>query len=595
MMANPRPILGTVAALLMLPLAHAQQPRDARAPAAGAATIAGVVVDDKEGRPLRRARVTLSGPEIEWARTVIAADDGSFAFDGLPPGGYAVTGAKDGYVSTALGASGFGRPGRRIYTDARDAGRLVLRLPRGSVITGTVMGPEGEPAPNVGVSILTSRFDRNRGERGYVNVQQPFATTDDRGVYRVFGLPAGTYLVAALPRVPGPSTQGDLQVLTQEEVRAALREVAATHAAPRPGMPAPPQRRGTPAPPRPSFNLAPVFYPGTTVQDRALPIVLGAGEVRTGVNLDLEYVSLATISGTLPVQPGVQMTVQIRSTAAAGQGVAMTTRPDDSGRFAFRRIPPGTYAIRARGLSTAARTGASPAEALFWGETHVSVNGEDFDGVSLALRESITISGDVRFESANGAPPLGMFRVGLNAFRADGAGGLPSLLIQEDRFSISGIVPGVYRFGSPPRGIRIPIGGWWMKSARIHGREALDTELDLQESARDAIVVFSDRASSVSGVVTGTDGTLARGFVVVFSNDARHWFFQSRRVAAVPLSEEGRYVIHNLPAGDYRVAVTDDLLPNEWFDPELLQGLRASAVPLSLVDDELKTFDLRQR
>jgi uncharacterized protein (DUF2141 family) len=585
-----------VALLVLLPFAHAQQPRDARAPSPATARIAGVVIDGKEGRPLRRARVTLSGAEIEWARTVIAGDDGSFAFEGLPPGGYTLMGAKDGYVPTAFGASVPGRPGRRVYTNTPDAGRVVVRLPRGSVITGTVLGPDGEPAPNVGVSVLVSRFDPNRGERGYASVRIPFATTDDRGEYRVFGLPAGTYLVAALPRAAGRSGQSDLQVLTQAEIREALMEVSATRAAPRPGIPAPPRRTAEVAAPRPSLDLAPVFFPGTTMQERALPIVLEAGEVRTGVNLDLEYVALATISGSVVVPPGVQTTVQIRSPTGASQSINMAARPDESGRFTFRRIPPGSYTISAGAFSAAPRTGANPAEALFWGETQVTVSGEDFEGVSLTLHESITISGDVRFESASHAPALGMFRIGLNAFRAGGAGGLPSLLIQGERFTLTGIVPGVYRFSLPPRGIRSSVGGWWMRSVLIDGREALDAELEIRESTQDAVVLFSDRASTVSGAVTRADDTpAADAFVVIFSNDPRHWFLQSRRVAGVRLSGDGRYVIHNLPAGNYLVAVAEDLLPNEWFDPEVLERLRAISVPLSLAQNEVRTFDLRQR
>jgi hypothetical protein len=43
------------------------------------------------------------------------------------------------------------------------------------------------------------------------------------------------------------------------------------------------------------------------------------------------------------------------------------------------------------------------------------------------------------------------------------------------------------------------------------------------------------------------------------------------------------------------VVVVEDLVANEWFDAEVLQRLRATSVPLSLADDDVKTFDLRQR
>src|SRR6188508_1044936 len=73
-----------IALLLAAVVAQAQpQVRDAR-PAAALATgrIAGVVVaDDAQARPLRRARVTLNGQALTIGRSVITADDGSFAFD----------------------------------------------------------------------------------------------------------------------------------------------------------------------------------------------------------------------------------------------------------------------------------------------------------------------------------------------------------------------------------------------------------------------------------------------------------------------------------------------------------------------------------
>ena len=81
----------------------------------------------------------------------------------------------------------------------------------------------------------------------------------------------------------------------------------------------------------------------------------------------------------------------------------------------------------------------------------------------------------------------------------------------------------------------------------------------------------------------------------MFAVDSQFWFHQSRRVAGVRLSSEGKYVVRNLPAGDYLVAVADDIDPNEWFDPEILTGLARSAVRVSLKQTEQKTLDLRLR
>ena len=53
-------------------IVSAQQPRDNRSPLErGAARVSGVVRDAQDGHPLRRARVSLSGSELQMARVVI--------------------------------------------------------------------------------------------------------------------------------------------------------------------------------------------------------------------------------------------------------------------------------------------------------------------------------------------------------------------------------------------------------------------------------------------------------------------------------------------------------------------------------------------
>ena len=98
------------AALVLLLLgavvAGAQQPRDhARPRAAGTASLQGrVTTRDADPQPLRRARVTINGVDLEYAETAITADDGSYRFDGLPAGSYTMRASKDPFVATNAGA-----------------------------------------------------------------------------------------------------------------------------------------------------------------------------------------------------------------------------------------------------------------------------------------------------------------------------------------------------------------------------------------------------------------------------------------------------------------------------------------------------------
>jgi hypothetical protein len=391
----------------------------------------------------------------------------------------------------------------------------------------------------------------------------------------------------------------EVQILSDAEIRSALAEVRQARVSDRPGIPArAPAAIADPNTERRGVTLTHIFYPGTSMSDRATPVTLAAGEVRNGVNIDLEYVPTAAVEGSVTVPQGMRVQLYIANTDAISPvpGVRSTSASEE-GRFSFRSVPPGTYSIAARAYPTNVRTGAIPAETTMWGETHLVVAGEDVSGIALALQPSLTISGRVDFEgSGPRIPELLAMRVPIPALPAGISNPipLPSAVIDGSRFSITGVLPGRYRFTSPPRGIRAPLGPWWMKSLLLNGREILDEPLELRESTDQGVITFSDRTSELSGVVRAADGApITDAFVVCFAADPRFWFHQSRRVAGVRLSTEGKYVVRNLPAGDYLVTVANDVELNEWFDPEMLKTLARRAVRVALKDNEQKALDLR--
>jgi hypothetical protein len=151
-----------LAAILM----QGQAPtRDARpVTTAGTASITGLVLStDPQPRPLRRARVTLNGPGLDVGRTAITADDGSFSFERLPSGRFTLAAAKDGYVSMSYGATRTGHPGSSVQVAERQAVRVSLRLPRGAVITGTIVDVDGLASPGIGVTALARRYVGTQG------------------------------------------------------------------------------------------------------------------------------------------------------------------------------------------------------------------------------------------------------------------------------------------------------------------------------------------------------------------------------------------------------------------------------------------------
>ena len=54
-------------------------------------------------RPIRRARVSISGTDLPGGRASLTDDSGTFDFTALPAGRYSVSVSKNGYVTISYG------------------------------------------------------------------------------------------------------------------------------------------------------------------------------------------------------------------------------------------------------------------------------------------------------------------------------------------------------------------------------------------------------------------------------------------------------------------------------------------------------------
>jgi hypothetical protein len=576
-----------VTAWLVAAAAAAQPTRDA--PSAVGGSIAGVVLsDDRPSKPLRRALVLLTGFETSADRTVVTKDDGTFAFGGLPADAYTITAKKDGYIAISWGASRPGRPGRAIALRGGESRRVTLRLPRGSVITGRMSDAQGQPLAGVRVDVLANVFVPSLGERRLTSARLP-VTTDDRGTYRVFDLPAGDYLIAA-HAFPAVSREAALQVVSAQEVRRALAELQDSSLQTQPGPPKPAPYKPI-VEPRLSVGFAPVFYPGTVVQSQAVMISVGAGEQRAGVDFDIQFVPAATVSGTVPGLAGLSgaSVALIPESVIVGPDSGRIRRTGPDGAFTFTGVPPGRYTILARQGSPAARS----SDGRTWGATEIIVDGQDVTGLSLPLQRGLRISGRVAFSGSTPRPSRARFELPIALTMGGAFEVTPAVQIDvERRFWVEGVVPGTYRLGSLT-GLHSPLGGLWLKSVVVNGRDLLDAPIELRQSADDAVVTLSDRASDVTGIVTDQQGTVLPGqTVILFATDKRFWFFHSRRIATGRTNAQGHYRIRNLPPGEYYAVATVDVDEGEWFDPVVLEQIARGATPVRVEDDDQKSLNL---
>ncbi len=622
-----------------------QQQRDNLNQAVGTASIEGTVVTSGTGAPVRRSRVTLTGSELRGGRSTVTDEEGRFSFVALPAGRFTLTSSKNGYVSTSYGAKQAGRPGTPIQiVDGQKLERRDISMPRGSVVTGIVVDEYGEPAPGTQVRVM--RFVMRTGERTLQQAGQD--TTDDRGMYRVYGLQPGEYLVSAMPRNVGV---GAIREAVLAEVETLLQEAQALGAgggrAGQVGGLAATGGRGQELIERAAVlqqqvteeeaqteAYAPVYYPGTTTPVGALPVALGVGEERIAIDFQLQLVSTARVSGTVTSYDGsVPQGVQVSLVPADSMGLRVpgvgsnNTRPGPDGGFEITNVTPGEYRLMARatvretpleagGATAAGRggragRGAGAIAEVLWASVDIGVSGQNVSNVVLALRPGMKVSGRMTFQGA-GAPPtdLSGARVTLvpRGDQEGGGGGNPPATVDSmGQFTISGVAPGLYSVSANvSAGGRGGRGGgqqpaataasWTLKSALVNGVDALDfpMSVDPNQDVSGIILTFTDQTQELSGTIQDATGRPTSDFtIVVYPADQALWTPQSRRIAATRPDTDGRFQISSLPPGNYRLTAVTDAEPGEWFNPDFLAQLIGGSIPVSLAEGERKTQDIR--
>ena len=97
-------------------------------------------------------------------------------------------------------------------TKSAEVSDITIRVPRGAVISGVVLDTNSQPLASATVRAL--RYAMENGERTLVSPHEN-VTTDDRGEYRIFGLAAGEYVIAAACERPRVAT--GIQRITEDE------------------------------------------------------------------------------------------------------------------------------------------------------------------------------------------------------------------------------------------------------------------------------------------------------------------------------------------------------------------------------------------
>lgn len=176
-------LLGAIAVTAQLP----QVPRTRTEPAyarveSKSGDISGSVVTES-GQPLAGAEVYVRSQGAQPTITKTNRD-GVFKVSGLNQGSYIVSASMPSYHPKSPAS----HPAVFNTSEA-----VTLVMIKGGVITGTVTNLKGDPVVAIGIKV--EKIIDERGLKSAAIIYE--GVTDDRGVYRIYGLPTGTYVVSA--------------------------------------------------------------------------------------------------------------------------------------------------------------------------------------------------------------------------------------------------------------------------------------------------------------------------------------------------------------------------------------------------------------
>lgn len=537
-------------------------PRDARPPSeiqTGTAIIRGQITDKDTGLPIARATVRVRADGVTRERQTRSDADGRYAFTELGAGSYAVSAENPAELrATHLGRS-FVPPGPMPQPSPAGRSPIVLKageirndiniaLPRALAINGRVVNEFGDPLANVGVS-AESIGRQGGGSFGSSR------TTDDRGMFRLFGLMPGRYRVCA-------DARGIFSPLSDFDAAQRDRPVR-------------------------------TCYPSTLREGDASPVVLttsDSGEIEIVMQRGRTF----TASGAVRDSTGSAARRPMVTVAKFDRGGmnSTSTTVDAGGQFTAKDLLPGDYAIRAE-YGGGGRDPRDIREREL-GAVTFQINGADIEGLVVTMTKGVRVVGHVAFEDeVPPASPQMIVREHRDRLAERMVSGPPaSASVRDDlTFELSGLFgPQLLAVSGAPR-------GWIVKTIRYGGNDIMDVPTQFKDASDPQAleIVLSNRGAVVSGLVLEGSGKPSAGSrVVMFPVESARW--RTPMSTPVSSSKDGSFTLSPYRAGDYLiVAVPSSSSVFDYGGPDQdgFAALSKVADRISLVENERRTIELR--
>ena len=556
-----RRVQATVAfiALFLIAAAAAAQSgaRDAKSEKEPTATIAGRVTH--KGKAAAGVTIALLPAEPVFQRGLsiktTADEDGRYRFTAVAAGRYTITPLAPALVVPQEVNSFY--PGRIVtVSDGEEVEGVDFSLTRGGVITGRVTDDKGHPAIEQYIHLL--QVDERGQKVGLQRYNYSYGFhTDDRGVYRVYGLSEGRYLVS----VGEASEEGSVRI---------------------------------------GFGggfYERTFHPNAKDQSRAAIVEVKEGMETTGIDVVLASASKSYTATGRVVDADTSKPV---ANVQFGHGALMRdnqmgatgwsgNRTNAAGEFRIEGLTPGRYAAFV----------VSEAEGDTYSEpAPFEITNEDVKGVEIRVRRGSSISGIAVVEGAQDADvtarlsslqlfPIASRNEGLVSPRF-----MSTRIAADGSFRVTGLKPGkvTLRLAGMPNERK----GFSVLRLERDGSEQRDgIEVEAGEHVTNVRLVLSYGTSVIRGVVKIEGGELPDNLMMRVH--ALRPGEKTYPVSPVFVDARRRFALEGLSAGEYDVELI--LFPADRGDPDpkIAPVKQRVTVPASGAVDITLTVNLAAR
>lgn len=446
-------------------------------PATG--SIKGSVVAD-DGRPVTNAMLMAQAVNgTPSARPAQVDSEGKFSFDELPSAAYVVFAIAPGYIDEATTTGDPNDWPRHLI-----GSQLKIKMIKGGVITGKVTNSQGEPI--VGVPVRALSLD-NPFSTPSDFIGSGGAESDDRGIYRIYGLRPGSYIVSA----GGPDQFGFAGASGFD-------------------------------------SDVPTYHPSAT-RDTAIPVVVRSGDETAGIDIkylgtDGHRVSGFVVGGTNVGASAANGAVVIFLSHAGTQSVlsmAFASPLDQRRAFGFNGVADGEYDLFAT-FQTGQQNDAS-----LVATKRVTVRGGDMTGVELNLAPLASIAGTIRLDpikledkcDQRGSQLIEtVFATRRDDPRKSGSqlmtrmlAGFGGTLNAKGEFIARNLDAGRYRFE-----IKLPTEAWYVRAINLPAAVAASPST----AAPGSTAAKPNQSSPWQGSVTIKSGQQVSGISIIVGQDA---------------------------------------------------------------------------